>query len=189
MSYRKLYERVQPGNGRVSTRQIKDIVIEVSNITSVREVWTGNLDAKKVRGFYIEGPIGEPVTLAANEVLIVLPRSLTKDWRRIVYAKELMHAFDEPDEKADTRERFDRQIERVADPTAAISPQFVAEVKALWRALGVLCSESARSEFRRLIAERVMSDSVVAAHLRIPELFIGTLVRDDFEEIIDSLKD
>ena len=189
MSYRELYERVQPGNGRVSTRQIKDIVKDVTGITAVKEVWTGVIDETKIRGFYIEGPVGPPVPLAANEVLIVLPRSLTKDWRRVVYAKELMHAFDEPDEKADTRKKFDRQIERIADPTAAMSPQFLAEVKALWRALGVLCSESARAEFRSMIAERVMSDTMVAAQLRIPELFIGTLVREDFEDIIDTLKD
>ena len=188
MSYRELYNRVQPGNGRVSTRQIKDIVIDVTAITAVKEVWTGNLDDTKIRGFYVEGPLGPPVPLAESEALIVVQRSLSRDWRRFVYAKELMHAFDEPNEKADTPEKFDIQIERVSDPTAAVSPQYVAEVKAVWRALGVLCSEAARIEFRNLLAENAVSDAIVAAHLRIPEFYVGALVRDDFDDILNPLK-
>ena len=188
MSYRELYERIQDNNGKISTKRIKDIVIEITEITAVKEQWTGLIDETKIRGFYIEGPLGPPVPLIQNEVLIVLPRSLTKEWRRVVYAKELMHAFDEPDEKADTPKKFDLQIERVADPTAAMSPQYMAESKALWRALGVLCSAERRVEFRDAITRDTMSEAIVATLLRIPERFVGTLMREDFERVIDTLK-
>ena len=106
MSYRELYERIQGNNGRISTKRIKDIVIDITAIIAVKEQWTGSIDQTKIRSFYIEGPLEPPVPLVENEVLIVLPRSLTKEWRRIVYAKELMHAFDEPNEKADTAEKI-----------------------------------------------------------------------------------
>ena len=33
-----------------------------------------------------------------------------------------------------------------------------------------------------------MSEAIVATLLRIPERFVGTLVREDFEEIIETLK-
>ena len=188
MSYCELYNRIQDNNGRISTKRIKDIVIDITAINAVKEQWTGLIDETKIRGFYIEGPLEPPVPLLDNEVLIVLPRSLTKEWRRVVYAKELMHAFDEPNEKADTPEKFDLQIERVADPTAAMSPQYMAESKALWRALGVLCSAEKRAEFREAISRDAMSEAIVATLLRIPERFVGTLVRGDFEEIIDTLK-
>ncbi len=188
MSYRQLYDRVQNNNGKVSTKKIKDIITDITEITAVKEQWTGLIDETKIRGFYIEGPLGPPVPLDQNEILIVLPRSLTKEWRRVIYAKELMHVFDEPEEKANTPEKFDLQIERVADPTAAMSPQYMAENKALWRALGVLCSAERRAEFRDAIARGTMSEAIVATLLRIPERFVETLVREDFERVINTLK-
>lgn len=69
-------------------------------------------------------------------------------WRRFVYAKKLMHVFDEPAEKAGDEKTFDQQIKRFRGPTVETSPQYRAEVKALWRGLGVLCPEGNRMELK-----------------------------------------
>lgn len=188
MTYRELYDQIQNNNGKNSTKWIRDQVIDVTHITLVREQWTSVIDNTNIRGFYIEGPLGHPVPLLENESLIVLARSLNREWRRIVYTKELMHAFDEPEEKADTPEKFDLQIERIADPSADMSPQYRAEIKALWRALGVLCNAEMRAEFKEAIQKDEMSEAVVAARLSIPEPFVRVLVREDFEEAIRKLK-
>lgn len=188
MTYRHLYDRVQNNNGRISTKWIRDQVIELTHITTVKEQWTGVIDSALMRGFYIEGPLGPPVPLCENEVLIVLARSLNREWRRIVYTKELMHAFDEPEEKADTPETLDLQMNRISDPNADMSPQYRAEIKAQWRALGVLCSEEMREIFREEIEANATSEAVVAARLGIPELFVRVLVRPDFGDVIDTLK-
>lgn len=189
MTYQDLYEKSQEHDGKISTKWIRDQVIDITSINKVKEQWASLIVKGNIRGFYILGPLGPPVTLFENEVLIVLARSLERHWRRIVYTKELMHVFDEPAEMADTAEKFDSQIERITSPNADMSPpQFMAEIKALWRALGVLCKENLRLEFKGAIESEKMSEAVVAARLRIPEQFVRILVRDDFEDIINKLK-
>ena len=187
MTYRELYGRMQNNNGKISTKWIKEQVIDITPISAVKEQWTGVIDNTMMRGFYIEGPLGPPTPLLDNEVLIVLARSLDREWRRIVYTKELMHAFDEPEEKADSPETFDLQIEKVSDPSADMSPQYRAEIKALWRALGVLCSAEMRATFKEEIEKDTMSEAVVSARLSIPEPFVRILVREDFGGVIERL--
>ena len=99
-----------------------------------------------------------------------------------------MHAFDAPDEKTDTEAKFDFQIERFGDPTADISPQYRAEMKAYWRALAALCPEVARLEFKAAINNSETSVTVVAARLGIPARPTEILIRDDFLRIIERLK-
>lgn len=131
--------------------------------------------------------MGPPVPLEENESLIVLARSLDKVWRRIVYTKELMHIFDEPDEKTDTPEKFDIQLERFGDPSADPSPQSRAESKAFWRALAVLCPEEYRSRQKDLIEAGETSESVIAARLQIPVVHVSRLFRNDFLDILGRI--
>ena len=187
MPYRELYARVQNQPGKVSTRWLRDQIIAITPVTAVKERWTNLIDDTHIRGFYIEGPLGPPVPLADNEVLITLARSLDKDWRRFVYTKELMHAFDTDDEKADTPEKFELQLEDLDDPSADMSPQARAEIKAFWRAVGVLCNADLREQFRLAVQDEKMSPTVGAARLRIPERYIRHLVRNDFQNIVDRL--
>ena len=187
MSYRQLYARAQDQPGKVSTRWMRDQIIDITPVTTVKEQWTGLIDETQLRGFYIEGPLGPPIPLAENEVLITLARSLNRDWRRIVYTKELMHSFDTDEEKADTAEKFELQMEDLGDPSSEMSPQARAEIKAFWRALGVLCNADLRDQFRLAFEREEMSAAIIAARLRIPERYIRHLVRTDFQNIIDPL--
>ena len=186
--FSELYDRVQGRPLKISTRWLRDQVIDLTAIASVREQWTGAMDESSVRGCYIEGPLGPPIPLADNEVLIVLARSLDREWRRFVYTKELMHAFDTPDEKTDTEEKFDIQIEKFGDPTAETSPQFRAEVTAFWRALAVFCPEEDRLQFKIAFDNNEMSGPVVATRLGIPTVYTEHLFRDDYLGIIDHVK-
>ncbi len=106
MSFAKLYAAVQQQKGRISTGWLRAQAIELSHITKIKEQWSSVMDAAAIRGFYIEGPLGPPVPIKEHEALIVLARSictpLEAHWRRFVLAKELMHVFDEENEKADT---------------------------------------------------------------------------------------
>lgn len=188
MSFSILYDRVQAQKPKISTGWLRDQVIDLTEINSVKEQWTGVLDESTIRGYYVEGPQGPPVPLREHESLIVLARSMTQDWRRIVYTKELMHAFDEPDEKTDTPEKFDKQIDRFGDPNAETNAQFKAETKAFWRALAVLCPEEYRLEQKKLFEAGKTSLDVVAARLKIPVPYVGELFRDDFLTILNHIK-
>ncbi len=188
MTFSTLYDRVQEKEPKISTRWLRDQVIDITPITSVKEQWTSLLDGESIRGFYIEGPLEPPVPLGANESLIVLKRSLDKEWRRFVYTKELMHTFDTEEEKTDTEEKFDIQIEKLGDPAAPISPQWKAEITAFWRALAVLCPENYRCEAKAMIDKDELSVSSVAARLKIPSSRAEFLFRDDYLGILENIK-
>jgi hypothetical protein len=193
MTYARLYGEVQNAQSPISTRWLKDRALHYSSITAIREQWSGLIDPSALRGFYIEGPLGPPIPLAEHESLIVLSREMCLShqgayWRRFVYTKELMHVFDEEDEKAGDEKTFDIQIEKFKDPSKEMSPQFRAESKAFWRALGLLCPEVQRKMFMDQVAAGALSPDVVAASLRIPGRFIRELLRADFAAIIAPLK-
>lgn len=188
MSYAKLYDAAQGLQGKISTRWLRDEAIGLSSITKIKEQWTGVLDESSIRGFFVEGPLEPPVPLEENEALIVLARSLNKHWRRFVYTKELMHVFDEPDEKANTPEKFDAQAEKFGDPSAQTSPQYRAESKAFWRAIAILCREEKRLEYKAAIDAEEMSLEVVSTALQIPSVYARHLFRDDFLTILGHVK-
>lgn len=188
MSYADLYSRVQTREPKISTRWLRDQVIDLTEIHSVKEQWTGIADERFIKGWYIEGPQGPPVPLVEAESLIVLVRSLNKEWRRLVYTKELMHTFDEPGEKTDTAEKLDKQIEPFGDPAAESNALFHAEEKAVWRALAVLCPEKYRQEQLALLETGGTSLDTVAARLKIPTQYVGYLFRDNFLDIVDHIK-
>ncbi len=152
MPFSNLYDAVQTLDNRISTKWLRERAIEFSEITKVKEQWSGIIDGTILRGFYIEGPMGPPIILQEKEALIVLSRSMCtgprgEHWRRFIYAKELMHVFDDPEERTDSKEKFDLQVDRLSDPSAPMSAQFRAETKAFWRAMAVLCTDKRRAEF------------------------------------------
>lgn len=188
MSFADLYKRAQAKKPKISTGWVRDQVIDLTPISTVYELWTGLIDPTDMRGFWIEGPLGAPRPLAENEALIVLARDLPKPWRRIVYTKELMHAFDEDDEKADSPDKLDKQVNKFSDPTADGSPQFRAEAKAFWRALAVLCPEEYRAEQKKAIEAGSATAAMMAVRLAIPERYIDDILRENFLEIVDAVK-
>lgn len=193
MSFSKLYDAVQADDGdRVSTKWLRKKAIEFSSITKIREQWSGVIESISLRGFYIEGPMGPPIPLAENEALIVLARSMCvgadgTHWRRFVLTKELMHVFDEPAEKTSGRDEFDKQIQRLRDPTIQTTPQYRAELKAFWRALAVLCTEKKRLEFKKLLTADEISWEVVGAALRIPVVHVRNMMGSDFDRNLQLL--
>ena len=187
MSYEELYRAVQQEKPKIKTGWLRDRVISITHIQRVKETWTGVLNDAILRGFWIEGPLGPPINIADNEALIVLARHLDKSWRRFVYTKELMHAFDTNEERADTSEKFETQIEKFGDPTKETSPMFRAEQKAFWRALGALCPEEFRLSAQKEIQDGLTSLDVVATKLKIPTTFARELFRDDYLKIIEHV--
>jgi hypothetical protein len=192
MSYAELYQRVQSQGGRVSTKWLVGQAIELTHITQVKEQWSTKLDPAVIRGFYIEGPMGPPVPLNENEALIVLSHSMCKGpmgdyWRLFIKTKELMHVFDSEEEKTDSAEKLEVQLEKFGNPATGIPPQYFAEVKALWRAMGVLCTEARRLEIMESLKSERVSIDVAATTLHIPPLYVGSLIRENFPSIIESI--
>lgn len=194
MAFRELYEAVQKIDGRISTKFLRALSIEHSEITAIKEQWSSVVDMSHIRGFYIEGPlVNGPVLLNQKESLIVLSRAMCKDkthgrqWRRFVLTKEIMHVFDTEDEKAQNPDQLDVQIERLSDPSAPISPQYIAELKAQWRALAVLCQEEKRQEYKRQLEADEISFEVVAAALQIPSGVVRNMMSEAYDRALKHL--
>lgn len=194
MAFSDLYQAVQnlKHGPKVSTRALRDLAIKFSSITLIKEQWSGHLDGAAMRGFYVEGPIGPPIPLKEKQALIALSRSNCTgqngdQWRRLIFTKELMHVFDSDEEIADSREKFDVQIQKLSDPMKPTSPQYRAEQKAMWRALAVLCSETNRQRFILELAEKKTEISTIAEIIGVPETYITPLLRRDFRDIIDGM--
>jgi hypothetical protein len=187
MAYAQLYDDIQSFHGKISTNYIRERVSSLTRIRRIKEQWSGELDARFIRGFYIEGPLGPPANIGPNEVLIVLARELDKHMRRIVLTKELMHTFDEDEELTDTAEKFDSQVERLLLPGKAPSPPSIAEAKAFWRAHGVLCSEERRRAYEKKLIDEEITLPVIAAALQIPVLYVRNYFRADFLSITKAV--
>jgi hypothetical protein len=99
-----------------------------------------------------------------------------------------MHIFDEPSEKADTKDKLDLQVEGLADPSVETSPQYRAELKALFRAISLSCPEHKRLEFKKSLDSGKMSLQVVSAALRISPAHARHLFRADYLEILAHVK-
>jgi hypothetical protein len=194
MPFRELYDAVQLIPGRISTNTLRVLAIEHSEINDVKEQWSSVVDTANVRGFYIEGPIiNGPILRGPKEALIVLSRSMCKTkpqgrhWRRFVLTKELMHVFDTEEEKAKTPDELDLQIERLNNPAAPISPQFIAELKAHWRVLAVLCQEERRKDYKRQLEADEISFDVVAAALQVPTSAVRDMMQDNYDKVLPVL--
>ena len=194
MTYKLLFEAVQSQSVPIRTGWLRKKVTELSAIKKIHEHWSGVLDGEFLRGFYIEGPMNGPKAVGENEALIVLSRNMCngpvgQHWRRFILTKELMHAFDTEGEKTNTPEKLDGQVRRFRNPGEGSSPQFEAEVKALWRAHGVLCTQAQRSEYRAQLIAGTISFEVVAAALRLPVNAVRQMMSNDFEKSLAASMD
>ena len=116
-------------------------------------------------------------------------QELNMCWRRFVCCKELMHVFDSPRERADSALKFQQLLDEIEAPLPATesSEMYKSESKTKWMALGVLCPEPIRDYFKPKWESGEMSDYEVAVDLRIPEVFIGTLMSDRYETVLKIL--
>ena len=193
MSFTELYDLVQKQAVPIKTNWLRETAIALSGFKGIKEQWSSVIEELNLRGFYLEGPLGPPVTVEENAALIVLSRSMCRGhqgeyWRRFVLTKELMHVFDTPEEKADTEEKFDRQAEKFGDPAAPKSAMYSAEEKAVYRALACLCPEEHRLAFKAAVLAGDATLEMVGAALRIPAGWLPELFREDFLDRVQHSK-
>ena len=67
-----------------------------------------------------------------------------------------------------------------------MTPQYNAELKAYWRALGALCPEKKRLEYKEQLTKDQISWDVVAASLSLPIAVIRWMMGDNYERNITA---
>ncbi|HET7255610.1 MAG TPA: hypothetical protein VFJ46_17775 [Xanthobacteraceae bacterium] len=109
--------------------------------------------------------------------------------RRFVCCKELMHAFDTPEERTDSAKKFEQLLDEIETPlpNELASPMFQSESRTKWMAALTLCPGPVRDRFLPLWEADELSDYEVALELQIPEPLIKTIMSDRYERVFDIL--
>jgi hypothetical protein len=188
MSYRNLYAHCQQLTPKISTKEIKRVVLEITGKTQL-DVIINSPDPRKLRGYFLSSERTSddrfPKLLGKN--VVVLARGMNDCWNRFILTKEMMHLFDTPNEETSTPEQFKTLLQEFepANPIKASSPQYASESKGFWMALACLCPEANRLEFIEQYEKSQINYYGIALKLRIPEQLVPVLFKEDYSQIIN----
>lgn len=179
MTYRTLHDRCKNIEVPVGRKLLRDEIREITGKTL--RIAKTTMDTRVCRGMYLAATnTTHKIVQQLGTNVVVLPREGNNYcWERFVEVKEYMHVFDSADEATDSGEEFDRLLaDFVSDVDPERSPQLNAEIKAFWRALGVLCPEHVRQAILAEKAEKGpdLTDYAIAFRLRIPEQYVPRLL-------------
>jgi len=113
--------------------------------------------------------------------------SLNRCHRRFVCCKEIMHAFDNEDEKASTREKFVRLLRELETAPLENSPLLSSENRAEWMALLTLCPKPRRDALKAQYEAKDITMRQIAEQILIPEWAIHALMSDAYDAAHRSL--
>jgi hypothetical protein len=124
----------------------------------------------------------EPEYRIAN---IRFHKGLNRCWRRFVCCKELMHVFDDENQRANTREKFLALLEQLETTPlpGARSPMYESEIRAMWMAILVLCPEAVRAKYQADWEAKIITDYDVASELRIPEAYVKAMMGPTYSAV------
>jgi hypothetical protein len=187
MGYGEVYHASQELTPAIGRGVIYDRVLAATGVNRVRH-FRAQMDTAVCRGFYLPAQNTQSrfVQQAGGHV-IVTARDLNRCWERFVFVKELMHLFDDPDEAADTGDKFEQLLADFGPGNPVTSLQMASELKCFWRALASLCPEKLRAEFAAQRAAGRTDNYAIALQLRIPEQYVPRLFHPDYLGIVKEL--
>lgn len=187
--FKQLYDYCQTLTPKVSRNKIEPAAVELSG-KEVKVVKSG-LDVNHCRGLFFSAtnPNTHLVRQCGNRNVIVIARDLNYCWERIVYTKELMHLFDDEDDMTSTPEALAGLLAGLSGTTSppSRSQQATSDALGIWMALACLCPEQYRQEFAEQRSKGHIDDYAVALRLRIPQLYVPSLLSPDFPKLISMI--
>jgi hypothetical protein len=104
--------------------------------------------------------------------------------RRIIAAKELMHVFDSPDQKADNPAKFKTLLDEIASSPIPEdqSERYAADRGALWKAILSLVPPWIRDEHRQSGSDQPHKAAELAALLWLPENVVAAAMGDYYDK-------
>lgn len=169
----------------------RDIVPRITRLTAQDKVYfvAADLDTNVSFGHFKRAreqdvPYGDPVWITE----VRYARSLNMCWRRFVCCKELMHAFDSPEEQASSPERFRRLLTELELPPPNQSPMLHSENRTIWQAMAALAPARLIAKFNQPYALGTISNYDIAMELRIPEFYVPHIMHEAFPRVVQSLR-
>lgn len=142
-----------------------------------------------LRGFIVRRPCLANHGLTSN-FTIILAEGQDEYYERFVTIKEVMHCYFESDGGTMTDNQFvlETHMRQFFGASATTQSQHVkAEYTALWMAMGVLCPEQRRLEFRRKFDAKEMTLNEIADLVKAPPHIARRLMTDQFEDEIRAI--
>ncbi|WP_075322417.1 hypothetical protein [Acidithiobacillus albertensis] len=186
--YKNLYEFCQELTPYIRRNIIKNKVLEICGQESVRVIKT-SMDTSVMRGSFLGTESENSYVQNSGVAHIVLARGLNHCWERFVFVKELMHFFDEEEEKT-TSAVFDLLLDSFSSPSSLEdppSPIYLSEVNAVWMAVACFCPETYRLKLKNDLQNGHIDEYGIALKLKIPKQHVRLLMSHKFNAIIDHL--
>lgn len=192
MPYKKLYRNRQDANGDYQPRSwYVDDAESLSWVAEINPVATDAMPVEGLCGFIVRHK-EDPNTLS-HKYTIVVAEGLDDTaayMERFVVIKELMHCYFVCDDQSATDSQIALETHmRQFFGHSATSPSLhvIAEYKALWMAMGVLCPEIRRQEYRVAYDNDELTLKQISDFLRAPEHIVQQLLTDQFDDEIRAI--
>lgn len=193
MTFRHLYNHVcdkidaniAASSAPVLVEDVREFILTSKEVEELR---VDGVDLLKTLGHVvITDERSSPYDEAEYHALVRFKRELNNCWTRFVTCKEMMHVYDEPEERTADRNLFYKLVREIqARPMGEdVSPLFKSEFKAEWMALTLLCPKPLQQGFKRQLGDDEISYRDVALQLRIPERIIPAIMDDYYDEALE----
>jgi hypothetical protein len=165
--------------------EIRDVVLGMGFQDSITFVPCGKMDPAKLRGAFYQYTTHAGVYVAPHfRTLIVYSRQLSKDWQRLVCAKELIHVLDGKAEKTKTEDEVQGLIDKIIGPLSTedfgLADIMAAKDKlAVYQALAVLFPDAARADALAKKAEGKTPEEI-AKQASVPLRFVKLVLTDEW---------
>jgi hypothetical protein len=192
LPYRKLYRKRQDAN---EDFQPRSWYVEDAKTLS----WVADISAKATTAMPVEGLSGFIVRHGSkdhgltHDYTIVVAENLDSTaphMERFVVIKELMHCYFACDDRSatDTQMALETHMRQFFGQSATSQSLHVnAEYKALWMAMGVLCPERLRLQYRREYEADESTLNDIANRLKAPPHIVAQVLSDQFDDEIRAI--
>ncbi len=184
--FKRVYDYCQTLAPEIPFEEVLKKVLDVACVDELELHYTA-LNTETLRGFFLGAEdVDHPYLHFRGKNLIVLATGMRTCWERFVIVKEAMHLFDDDHEKVNNRMKFERFLNDWGSPSYALSKssEHSSDLNAVYMALACLCPESARLEFGRKFQIGQIDAYGIASKFRVPEQYVSTLLRDDYQDLI-----
>lgn len=187
--FRSLYDHCQTLTPKIKRNAIIGKLLELTGGPRIRVV-ISPLDTNVTRGFFLHATNVEHPFVRANGMhVVVLAKGLNECWERFVHVKEAMHLLDDDGELTDSEEKFVALLNDLTSPAVGeASPQYQADMFAIYMALTCFCPEASRLRYEQLVRDNQIDNYGVALQLKIPELYVPLLFKPNFRQIVSMLR-
>ena len=190
MPYQSLYRRRQEANGDFRIRQwYVDAALELPWVREIDIYASDELPVSDLRGFIVRHGL-EAQNCIDHRYTIVLAEGMDPFMERFVTIKELMHCYFEAGDGTATYNEIvlDAHLRQFFGQSASSQSAHVqAEYTAFWMAMGVLCPERQRADYRRKCEADELTIAEVSQMLQAPDHIIRRFLSDQYEDEIRDI--